>query len=640
MMTFTSTKLLRRAVLLIAAAMTLSLFPPGASAQTGDDTYVITGSGWGHGVGMSQYGARALAASGSSASEIIDYYYTDVTMRAVPDVLGPTHWMVTDPDPLWIGLSQNRTSLAFHTHNGPAGLCKANDGEGACPTQTANADESWEFRALGGGACQFFLGGAAVGNPGTCRATIEWDNASGASVHLSDLSREYKRGTLRIRPAGEGFHVSLEIGIEDYIYGIGEVPSSWPTSALQAQAIAARTYGVRQALRWGDAGEGGDALDSGRKAQCWCQLYATVVDQNYVGLAKETEIGGANWVAAVDATAGTVITHPSASQQSVIVAYYSSSSGGHTDDNASGLGASEPAPYLQGVPDPWSKDPLANNPFDQWTVTVTGSQIAQAVGLETVTGVAVTANNPSGSVKEVTISGTLNGAPITITRSGRSFRSALGMRSHTYTIQAPAGTGVVIPDQPCEEPVPPSGLADVDPNGTHGPDIDCMVYFGIMPPASEGLFDPTGPIYRWQMAQFLIREARILGVEIPDVGSQGFTDIGGLAPDVVDDINSLKALGITSGVSAVEFDPDGTIPRWQMALFLTRVHTSAGYLTPSGSSPFADLGGLSAEAENAIQGLVALEVTNGTSATTFSPYSDVTREQMASFLARLLRADT
>jgi hypothetical protein len=142
------------------------------------------------------------------------------------------------------------------------------------------------------------------------------------------------------------------------------------------------------------------------------------------------------------------------------------------------------------------------------------------------------------------------------------------------------------------------------------------------------------------MAQYLIREAKIIGVDIPDVGDQGFVDLGGLPRDVVDDINSLKALGITTGINATTFDPDGTIPRWQMALFLTRVHGSAGYVLPVGTSPFADLGGLSVEAVNAVQGLVSLRVTNGTSETTFSPYSDVTREQMASFLARLLRADT
>ncbi len=627
----------RRAIhILTMSALLATLIPTVAAAQTTSDEYVITGSGWGHGVGMSQYGARAQAASGWTANQILDYYYTDTTIKTFGDVLGPAHWMTTDPDPLWIGLAQNWSFVKFQMEGGDAGLCKAGDGEGDCPTQTASPGQNWEFRALGGGACQFFLEGAPIGNPGLCRATIEWDNAT-SNIYLPEMSRRYKRGKLRIRPAGEGFHISLEIGVEDYVYGIGEVPSSWPTAALQAQATAARTYGVRQALRWGDAGDGGDSLDASRKAACWCQLYATVVDQNFVGLAKENEQGGGNWVSAVNATANQVITHPDASQSTVIVAYYSSSSGGHTDNNQDGLGASGAAPYLVGVPDPWSKDPLANNPFASWTVTKTAAEIAAAVGMDTVTGVTISKTHTSGTVEEVAISGTLNGQNTTIARSGRSFRSALGMRSITYSI---SGSGVTIPDQPCEEPVPSANLSDVDPNGTHGADIDCVVYFGVMPAIGNGIFDPTGAIFRWQMAEYLVREAQLMDIEVPPPTPYGFTDISGLGQSTIDAINQLAELGITNGVSATSFDPFGTIPRWQMALFLTRVHTSAAYSLPSGTSAFADLGGLSNEAVAAINGLVSLKVTNGTSETTFSPYSNVSREQMASFLARLLRADT
>lgn len=628
----------RRVQIFLALAMLFALVPSTGSAQANSDTYVIDGSGWGHGVGMSQYGARAQAASGRTADQIINSYYTDVNIKDVTTVLDPTHWMLTDPEPLWIGIGQNWSFMQFHMDNGSADLCKANDGEGECPTQTANPGENWEFRALGGGACQFFLNGGAVGNPGTCRATIEWDNESSAVLSLPEISRQYKHGILRIRPAGEGFHISLEVGIEDYVYGIGEVPSTWPTEAVRAQAIAARTYGIRQALRWGDAGEGGDALDAGRKASCWCQLYASVVDQNYVGYGKETELNGNLWVAAVDATVNTVITHPEASQNSLIIAYYSSSSGGHTDGNVEGFGSTVPVPYLIGVPDPWSTDPAANNPFDSWQVEVTGAQIASAVGLDTVTGVAVTGNNPSGTVAEVTISGTLNGVDKTITRSGRSFRSSLGMRSIMYSVTG--GGGIVNVDNPCDEPVPTAGLTDVDPNGTHGADIDCMVHFGIMTPVSEGVFDPTGDIFRWQMAQFLIREAELMGVAVPTPVNQGFTDLGGLDSEVIDDINSLKQLAITNGVSETEFDPQGTIPRWQMALFLTRLHASVGFIAPTNDPGFGDLQGLSGEAVAAIGSLVELGVTNGTSTTEFSPYSNVTREQMASFLARLLRIDT
>ena len=136
---------------------------------------------------------------------------------------------------------------------GSAGLCKANDGEGTCPTQFAAAGETWEFRALGGGACQFFKAGVAVGNPGTCQAAITWDFAAGTKIFAIDNGRTYARGVIRIRPAGDGFHVVLEIGIEHYLYGLGEMPSDWHPQALQAQAIAARSYGVRQAIRYGPA---------------------------------------------------------------------------------------------------------------------------------------------------------------------------------------------------------------------------------------------------------------------------------------------------------------------------------------------------------------------------------------------------
>src|SRR5665811_2224153 len=100
--------MLRRAIqILTIAAMLATLVPAVGAAQTASDEFVITGSGWGHGVGMSQYGARAQAASGWSAEQILDFYYTDTTLRNVSDVLGPTHWMTTDPDPLWVGIAQN-----------------------------------------------------------------------------------------------------------------------------------------------------------------------------------------------------------------------------------------------------------------------------------------------------------------------------------------------------------------------------------------------------------------------------------------------------------------------------------------------------------------------------------------------------
>jgi SpoIID/LytB domain protein len=622
------------AVVLVVSSVGL---PAGGASAQEDPTYQFTGAGWGHGVGLPQYGARAMAEDGMTADQILSTYYTGVGLNTVGGVLPSTHWLMAEPAPLWIGLGQNQTVLRFSAVGGTLGLCKANDGEGACPTQFANPGESWELRALGGGACQFFKDGTAVGNPGTCRAAIEWTGQPAVQVSLPDLRRTIARGTIRVRPVGEAFHVVLQIGLEEYLYGIGEVPSSWPEQALQAQAIAARTYGVRQALRWGPE----PAFDPARQAQCWCQLYATVVDQNYVGWAKEAEPEGVRWVSAINATAGRVVTHPQAPDATVIIGYYFSSSGGHTDSNVAGLGQATLLPYLPGVPDPWSVAPEAQNPFASWTKPVTASAIAGALGMEAVTGIAVTKRNISGSVAEVAIAGTVAGAPVTITRSGRSFRSALGLRSLFFDVVPPSGALVPVAGAGlCDQAVPSAAFTDVTA-GPHRADIDCIASLGITTGISPGVFGPTLAVTRWQMALFLTRTAARLGVALPDGSDRGFTDLGGLSADAVTAINRLAQLGITTGTAPGVFDPLGKVTRWQMALFLMRLHGATGFEAPAGSqNAFADLGGLSPEAVRAVNQLAELGVTTGTGPNTFGPSAEVTREQMASFLARLIRLDS
>ncbi|HUP17712.1 MAG TPA: SpoIID/LytB domain-containing protein [Acidimicrobiia bacterium] len=617
---------------LLAFVLGVSLLPAvPAVAQTTDPTFTVNGSGWGHMVGMSQYGARAMAEGGFTASQITGYYYANTTVQSIPAVVPAANFIVSDSDPLWIGFLQNRTSFNFRVDGaGSAGLCKANDGEGACPTQFAAAGETWEFRALGGGACQFFKAGTAVGNPGTCQAAITWDFAVGTRIFAIDNGLSYARGVIRIRPVGDGFHVILEIGVEEYLYGLGEMPSSWHSQALHAQAIAARTYGVRQAIRYGPE----ESFDASRKAACWCQLFSTVVDQAYVGWAKEADQFGPNWVAAVQATAGQVVTHPLAPEYSIIIAYYASSTGGHTDSNVEGLGHTTPLPYLVPTPDPWSLDPAAQNPFASWTVTFTGSQIAAAVGLTTVTGVEVTGRNFSGTVSQVTIAGTLNGQETVITQGGRTFRSALGMRSTMYNIAGGSGVGTAV----CDGVAPSAGFTDVGATNPHLNDINCIAALEITTGTAPGIYSPAATVTRWQMAIFLARTAAVLGVALPPGASQGFEDLGGLSVEAVTAINQIRQLGITTGTTATTFDPNGVVSRWQMALFLTRLHPQVGGVLPAGADQgFTDLTGLSPEAITAVNQLAELGITLGTAPGLYSPSNPVAREQMASFLARLIR---
>jgi hypothetical protein len=111
----------------------------------------------------------------------------------------------------------------------------------------------------------------------------------------------------------------------------------------------------------------------------------------------------------------------------------------------------------------------------------------------------------------------------------------------------------------------------------------------------------------------------------------GFTDTTST------DVDCIKYHGVTQGVTATTYEPDSSVPRWQMALYLTRMATAAGVTLGSGADQgFTDISGQSAEIQTAINQIKQLGVTTGTTATTYSPDDNVTKEQMAMFVERLL----
>jgi len=114
------------------------------------------------------------------------------------------------------------------------------------------------------------------------------------------------------------------------------------------------------------------------------------------------------------------------------------------------------------------------------------------------------------------------------------------------------------------------------------------------------------------------------------IASAGFTDTTST------DVDCIKYYGVTTGVTATTYEPAGTVTRETMALFLTRLATAMGVTLGDGSDQgFTDLP-TSAASATAINQIKQLGVTTGTTATTYSPDSNVTREQMAMFLERLL----
>jgi stage II sporulation protein D len=170
------------------------------------------------------------------------------------------------------------------------------------------------------------------------------DGAYGYAKHgwsgQAILAHYYSGTTIGQAPAGAVVRVLIgaavhKIPLERYVRGVvsAEVPSEWPLAALEAQAIASRTYGLT--AHAGDRSKIGQQFD----------VYADTRSQVYRGAAAET----AQTNAAVAATAGQIVTYAGAPA----ITYFFADSGGMTEDIQNAWPGSEPQPWLRAVPDPY-----------------------------------------------------------------------------------------------------------------------------------------------------------------------------------------------------------------------------------------------------------------------------------------------
>lgn len=166
-------------------------------------------------------------------------------------------------------------------------------------------------------------------------------SAEGSRIDVAGLGAF--AGTITVR-AGGGLSVFNELALEDYVKGVVEMPAAWPSAALEAQAIAARTYGLHTQLRQGEI-----CPDDG------CQFY--------MGLVGTERQGGERWAAAVDATAGLALL----AGGEPIRAEFSGSNGGRSVPGGPW--------YLRAVDDPDD----AASPAHRWHYTLALSELAPFV---------------------------------------------------------------------------------------------------------------------------------------------------------------------------------------------------------------------------------------------------------------------
>ena len=179
-----------------------------------------------------------------------------------------------------------------------------------------------------------------------------------------------------------------------------------------------------------------------------------------------------------------------------------------------------------------------------------------------------------------------------------------------------------------------------DDESAHRDDIELIFEAGLTAGCGGDEYCPLAPVSRWEMAVFLTGVWDRLGLEFPDYSEAPFDDLGDLSPFARESIGRLVQLGLSSGTSPTTFDPLGEVSRGQMALFLSALWRQAGfYALPGGAAGdrFIDIQEMPEHVQLAIGQIAALGITSGTSPTSYDPFANVTREQMATFLARSLQ---
>ncbi|MFP4555029.1 MAG: SpoIID/LytB domain-containing protein, partial [Actinomycetota bacterium] len=557
-------RLTQTARALLATLMTLAvLFPALPAPAASDEPWVFEGGGWGHGVGMSQFGAKGRAEDGHSYQEILQHYYTDTSVASMPS----DHW-TRQPKGLWVGLIPNTEAVTIEAVGGALTVCQPAD---TCPPEppysdgfedvTIDPDELWRFEADPDDSTQCRFRQVETGNLRYRPCDARLTKADDTDVRFKINGEEYARGEIRFIPASQGFHVVVTLSMEEYLYGLAEVPNDWPSEALKAQAVAGRGFALATAQARG--GEDG----TGKKSSCGCHLRSTTFDQVYAGWAKE-EPGdpnlGERWTEAVDDTDREVLTHPESNQFfNVASTFYSSSNGGHSENNEYGFPGGTPQPWLRSVADSFSADPEIN-PLARWSVEVTDEAMAEYFGWDRALDAFIVEGPPGVRVR---FTGVDDGSDVEKVLTGVEMRTLV--KSIGFEYQPVLGGNTSVRVSPYFTAVTdPPGFDDIIGNTFEG-DIEWLEVEGITKgcnPPENTLFCPDEDVTRGQMAAFLKRF-----LDLPEASEDYFGDDNGSTFEA--DINAIAEAGITKGCNPPDntnYCPDDEVSREQMAAFIVR----------------------------------------------------------------------
>ncbi|MEO7572890.1 MAG: SpoIID/LytB domain-containing protein [Acidimicrobiales bacterium] len=369
---------------------------PAALSQTAPPTSVtITGHGWGHGRGLSQYGALGYGSGFAtgipwSHDQILAHFYGGTAAAAVSP---------TTPLTVWLKARDN-VDLTVSTVNGGFYVDGLFVAPGSAARITRSGGQWMLYTSYGCGQTEVWS--TPISSPSAVPAVAAAEDHSYLVGLCTSSGRKPYRGFLTLVDSA-GLKTVNTVWVDDYIRGVvpAEVPTTWPAAAVRAQAVAARSYGLAQ------GGESGQRY-------AWAKTCDDTFCQVYGGASSEQPGGDA----AVAATSGQVRRFGNGGLAST---EFSSSSGGWT------VGGSYPAVEDRG-------DAHPSNPNHSWTASLSTSAIAGRYAVGTFQGIEVIARNGLGEDGGRVLSLVVRGSAGSVIVTGDAFQSDFGLKSNWFSV--------------------------------------------------------------------------------------------------------------------------------------------------------------------------------------------------------------
>lgn len=348
-----------RATPFVRLSLATLAFTLAAAPALGESSFVFSFRGRGHGVGLSQWGAKAMAHRGWSYKRILSYYFRKTTVGGIGNPVVRVALEANDGALEAWTVRARSGSLVF-----TCGSSKRTFPAGRWYTVRRSSSGRVVVRDDAGAQMASFrtVTRAANGVAGRCVQVME-------PVGQFAYTKSLFRGSFRFVTATGGIKLYNDVRMDDYLRGVvpREIGRRWPTNAVRSQVVCSRSYAY-----------------SLRNPKAAFDVWSTTRAQVYQGYGRDSSSGlilyeEADIDAAVKYTSGQVVKYGS----TVVRAFFDSSNGGHSE-NIEAVWGAEPKPYCVGVPDPY--EPRMKQPTHFWRTdwTFPASQLKAKLDAEGV----------------------------------------------------------------------------------------------------------------------------------------------------------------------------------------------------------------------------------------------------------------